>query len=172
MHMKSSHRSLAVLLVAAVAALTLAAAAVARPGHGEPGHMGPMAEKFMEHRLHRLGEYLELTDSQRAEAEALHDRLFADMRERHEAVAASFERLHQMVEAESPDATAIGELVIEMHREREAMQAQHEAYFAEFERLLTPEQAERLEVWKAAREMGGFGHHPRMRGFHGGPGDE
>lgn len=166
--MKKPSRSLAVLLLAGVAVLTLAAVLVARPRHAGPGAKGPLAERFVEHRFDRLAEYLALSEAQNAEAEALRDRWFGDARERHEAIAASFETIHEMVSAESPDATAIGELVIQMHREREAMKAAHEGYRSELVELLTPEQAEKLGAWEAARPCGGDSGPHRWRGGHHG----
>ncbi len=100
----------------------------------------------------------------------MREQWLGDIHERFEANAASFEKIHEMAAAENPDATAIGELVIEMHREREAMKAAHEGYRAELVKLLTPEQAEKLEAWEAARPHGeGFGPHRRHGGFHGAP---
>jgi Spy/CpxP family protein refolding chaperone len=128
--------------------------------------MGPMAERFVEHRLDRLAEYLELSDAQRVEAEALRERVFADVKERIATAGATFETIHEMAAAENPDATAIGELVIQMHRDREAMREAHDAFRAELVALLTPEQVERLEAWEAAHP---WGEH-RGPGFHHGPG--
>lgn len=165
---KKPNRSTAVLVLAGVAALFLATDLVAEPRRGHRGAMGPGPERFVEHRFERLAEYLELSEAQRAEAEALRERWFGDARERHEAMAASFETIHEMASAENPDATAIGELVIQMHREREAMKAAHEGYRAELVKLLTPEQAEKLEAWEAARPWGGDHGPHRRRGDHHG----
>lgn len=170
MRMPKLHRSAAVLLAVGVAALSSSTGAAAAAGHGGPHARGPMAERFLEHRFERLAEYLELTEAQRAEAEALRERWLGDMRERHEANATSFEQIHEMAAAENPDATAIGELVIEMHREHEAVRAAHESYRAELAKLLTPEQAEKLEAWEAARPWGkGFARHRRHGGRHAAP---
>lgn len=170
MSMQKPKRPITVLVLAGVAALSVAAILVAEPGHGRRGEMGPAAERFLEHRFERLAEYLELSEAQRAEAEALREQWFGDARERHEAMAASFEKVREMAAAENPDATAIGELVIQMHREREAMKAAHEGYRAELTKLLTPEQAEKLEAWEAARPWGeGSRPHRRHKGFHGAP---
>jgi Spy/CpxP family protein refolding chaperone len=154
------------VLLACLAVLTAGAALVAQPGPGHHGPMGPMAERFVEHRLDRLAEYLELSDAQRVEAEALRERVFADVKERIATAGATFETIHEMAAAENPDATAIGELVIQMHRDREAMREAHDAFRAELVALLTPEQVERLEAWEAAHP---WGEH-RGPGFHHGPG--
>lgn len=164
-------RTVLPLLLAGLAVLSAAAVLLAQPGprHDCPmaGSMaGPMAGRFLEERFDRLAAHLELSDAQRVEVEALHERLVADARERHERAAGAFEQIHEMAAAESPDATAIGELVIRMHRDREAMREAHDAYRAELVALLTPEQVERLEAWEASRPWGE--HHGR--GFHHGPG--
>jgi Spy/CpxP family protein refolding chaperone len=164
------------LLLAGLAGLATAAVLVAQPGPGRHCPMGaamggPMAERFLEHRLDRLAEYLELSDAQRVEAEALRDRFFADAQERIATAGTTFETIHEMAGAENPDATAIGELVIQMHRDREAMREAHDAFRAELVALLTPEQVERLEAWEAARpwgEHGGPGFHHGPDGHHGG----
>lgn len=173
MRIPKLRRSTAVLLVAGVTALALSTVAVAAAGHGGPHAKGPMAERVLEHRFERLAEYLELTEAQRAEAEALRERWLGDLRERHEANAASFETIHEMAAADNPDPTAIGELVIQMHREREAMRAAHESYHAELVKVLTPEQAEKLEAWEAARPWGkGFGPPRHRRDHHASPSPE
>ena len=167
--MKRSYRSTLILALVGIAVLSLAAVVVAKPGHGGAHAMCPMADRFVEHRFERLAEYLELTEAQRAEAEALHDRWLGDAREVHETTQASFAKIHEMAAAENPDATAIGELVIQMHRDHQAMRQAHEAWRAELVELLTPEQVEKLEAWEAARPEGmGFGRHGRHGGPHGG----
>jgi Spy/CpxP family protein refolding chaperone len=154
------------LLLAGLAVLAAGAVLVAQPGPGHHGPMGPMAERFVEHRFDRLADHLELSDAQRVEAEALRERLFADVKERIATAGTTFETIHEMAGAENPDATAIGELVIQMHRDREAMREAHDAFRAELVALLTPEQVERLEAWEAAHP---WGEH-RGPGFHHGPG--
>lgn len=170
MSMQKPNRALAVVLLAGAAALSLAVVAVAEPVHGHRGGKGAGHERFAEHRFERLADHLELTEAQRAEAEALREQWLGGIRERFEANAASFEKIHQMAAAENPDATAIGELVIQMHREHEAVKAAHEGYRAELVKLLTPEQVEKLEAWEAARPRGdGFGPHRRLGRSHGAP---
>jgi len=156
------------LLLAGLAVFSAAAVLLAQPGprHGCPMGDGPMTEEFFEQRFERLADHLELSEAQRVEAEALRERLFADVKERVAEAGATFETIHEMAAAENPDATAIGELVIQMHRDRAAMRAAHDAYRAELVALLTPEQVERLEAWEAARPWGDH----RGPGFHHGPG--
>ncbi|MGH9379938.1 MAG: Spy/CpxP family protein refolding chaperone [Thermoanaerobaculia bacterium] len=170
MSSRKPKRFITVLVLAGAAVFSLATVLAAEPGHGRRGAMGPMAERFAEHRFERLARYLELSEAQRAEAEALREQWLGDMHERFETTHASFEKIHEMAAAENPDATAIGELVIQMHREHEAMQAAHEGYRAELVKLLTPEQAEKLEAWEAASPLGeDFGPHRLRRGHHGAP---
>jgi len=164
------------LLLAGLAGLATAAVLVAQPGPGRHCPMGaamggPMTERFLEDRFERLADHLELSEAQRVEAEALRDRLFANAEERIAAAGATFETIHEMAAAADPDAAAIGELVIQMHRDRTAMREAHEAYRAELVALLTPEQVERLEAWEAARPWGehrGPGLHPGPGNHHGG----
>lgn len=170
--MKPTRRPLPWLL-AGLAVLATAAALLAQPGPGRHCPMGaamhgPMAERFLEHRFDRLADHLELSEAQRVETEALRERLLADIEERIGEARSGFETIHEMAAAEDPDPTAIGELVIRMHRDRQALREAHEAYRAELVGLLTPEQVERLEAWEAAHPWGEhrFGSH---RGPHHGP---
>ncbi|MEZ5333417.1 MAG: Spy/CpxP family protein refolding chaperone [Thermoanaerobaculia bacterium] len=165
--MTRPHRSTLALLLAGVAALSVAAAVAAQPGPGGPGPMGPFAERFVEERFDRLADYLELTESQRVEAEALRDRWLGDARQRIESAAGSFETIHEMALAENPDANAIGEMVIRMVRDREAAREAHDGYRAELLALLTPEQAQRFEAWEAARPWADHPGPGRHHGPHG-----
>lgn len=162
-------RTVLPLLLAGLAVLAGAAVLLAQPGpRGDCPMGGPLAGRFVEERFDRLADYLELSEAQRAEGEALRDRVFADARERIERAEAGFETIREMAAAEDPDPTAIGELVLRMHRDREAMREAHDAWRAELVALLTPEQVERFEAWEAARPWGDhrFGPH---RGPHHGP---
>jgi Spy/CpxP family protein refolding chaperone len=144
------------------------AAAVALAGHGDhpfAGH-GPLGEELANRHFERLAEFLELSESQREQLAALHDAHTQGLAERFERLRAELETVHEMAGSESPDPTAIGERVIAMHREHEALEAAREAFHQEVEALLTPEQVERFAAWRASRpwlddDSHGFrGRHP------------
>jgi len=137
-----------------------------RPAWGDHGrgHGGPGA-----HRLGRLARVLELTEAQLAEARALHE---AAREDRAPIVEESRElrtRLDGLLDAASPDPTAVGEVVIALRQNREEMRSVREATETAFEALLTAEQREKLATLEDAKEE--WGRRGRGRRGHrfGGP---
>jgi len=135
--------------------------------HGGPGAHGG-------HRLERLARVLDLTEAQVAEARALHEAARADLEPIFAASRELRTRLDGLLDAPSPDPAQVGETVIALRQNREAMRAVHEETKAGFEALLTAEQREKLATLEDAREergrrgKGRRGHRPGGR--HGGPG--
>jgi Spy/CpxP family protein refolding chaperone len=161
-------KKLALLAALAVGAGVAATAVVAAGHEHGPFHGGgPFREEMAERHFDRLAEFLELSDTQREQIEALHQEILGEVPARFAALRENFARVHEMAGAEAPDPMAIGELVIAMHREHESIEADRDRFHEEAAKLLTPEQAERFEAWQAARpwpgEDGGpMGHrHPR-----------
>ena len=136
---------------------------------GPGGHGGSGA-----HRLGRLARVLELTEAQVAEARALHEAARADLEPIFAASRELRTRLDGLLDAPSPDPAQVGEVVIALRQNREAMRAVREETKAGFEALLTAEQREKLATLEDAREergrrgKGRRGHRPG--GGHGGPG--
>lgn len=129
------------------------AAAVALAGHGHQpfaGH-GPVGEELADRHFDRLAEFLELSESQREQLAALHEEILGGVAERFAELREEFAAVHELAGADAPDPTAIGELVIAMHREHQSLAADRERFHEEAEKLLTPEQTERFEAWHAAR---------------------
>ncbi len=160
--MRRSKKSWMVLL--SVLAVAVGAAAMASESHRHrPFGHGPVGEEMAERHFDRLAEYLELSASQREELAALHERHVEAIEGRFEELRGQFEAVHEMAGVETPDATAIGERVIALHREHEALEAEREGFHREVESLLTPEQAERFAAWRAARghDEDGPGHGDR-----------
>jgi len=117
-------------------------------GHG--GHGGPGA-----HRLGRLARVLELTEAQVAEARALHEAARADLEPIFAASRELRTRLDGLLDAPSPDPAQVGEVVIALRQNREAMRAVREETKAGFEALLTAEQREKLATLEDAKEEWG-----------------
>lgn len=178
---------LAALLVATVPVLATASEgeSCASCEHKSAGHGGGECEscregghgrghghgEWMEHRLDKMSEHLELTESQRAQIEALMDARKDEMearreefRARHEAMEERMERIHEMADAPNPDATAIGNLVIEIHRERAAMKAHHDEMTEEIKAVLTDEQRVKFEAFQDIRHDMRDHHRGRGRG--------
>lgn len=145
------------MAAAVVAAMVGAGVATAQgpgghgPGHGGPGFgMGPMAG-------------LDLTDAQREQMKALHEKRRAALEPLREEARTTREAFERALEADSPDPTAVGEAALAMKAAREKMHAAHEATRAEVEKMLTDEQRAQL-AQRGGRHGGrGFGRH------HGGP---
>lgn len=119
-------------------------------GHGGPpgveGHRGHRAPS-----VERLARFLELTDEQIEAAKAIRKATAAQVEPVREAQKALHEELRSLLDADSPDATAIGEVAIELHQGREQIHALREQAKADFEALLTAEQLEKLEGLKDVR---------------------
>jgi Spy/CpxP family protein refolding chaperone len=136
---------------------------------GDKGFFGehPRMEYLHSERMERLAAFLELTDQQREEWKALHERRSGNAAAQREEMQALHERIRGLTESENPDATAVGELVIEAHRKMSAHRAEAEAVHAEVLSILTPEQQERFEAMQSLRgdrhERGPSRHHRSMR---------
>lgn len=109
----------------------------------------------------RLAEYLGLTAEQRSSIEALRN----EQRKQAEPLRAEGHEVHQalrtLMDQDSPDPTALGAAMIAVKQHDAKMKASHEAFLAKLKAQLNPEQKQKFEAMKAARELG-----PR----HGGPG--
>ena len=147
--------AIAAVLVMAAAAIPVLGQGWGGYGHGE--HHGRMMDRVMDR--------LELTEDQRAEAEAL-------MTERHDGMKADIDQMRkaQAALAEAIHAAVFDEMAI---REAAAVVAALESDLAvkrglanqEFRKILTPDQqAELDEMHKRMREFGGgrggYGHGP------------
>ena len=117
----------------------------------------------------RMAEYLNLTDQQQASAR----QLFQDLREQTQPLRqeqkALREQLRTALAAANPDPTAVGRLMIDIHAKREQMKAAREQMNKSFAALLTPEQRQKYDALKDARESFGHRRHGRF-GRHGGSG--
>jgi Spy/CpxP family protein refolding chaperone len=156
--MKLTRKGILGLAIAALVVMAAAAVPVLGQGWGHGPHHGEQHGRMME----RIMERLELTEEQRAEAEAL-------MTERHEAMSASFDRIQKAREklADTIHAADFDETAI---RDAAAVVATIEADLAverglanqAFRKILTPEQqAEFDEMHQTLRayrhEFGGRG---------------
>jgi len=161
--------------------LAIVAPAVAGPGgerwgghgRGEGRAFDPEAmEARMEARADRLAELLDLTDEQRAAAEALHASHRAQAEPLRDEMRQLGEELHGLLDAGSSDAEAVGAKVIRMHEVKAEMQASRQQLDEQFSALLTSEQQ---AAWAALKESrrgpeGRRGFHRGGRGGRGGPG--
>ena len=150
-------------MVVAVGLVGGAAVAQQPPEHRKGGGPGDHGD--------RMTEYLGLSAEQQASFRALRDEqhkqtepLRAEGRELHEA-------LRTLMDQDNPDPTALGTAMLAVKQHDAKMKASHEAFEAKLEAKLTPEQKQKFETFKAAREVrprrrgpGGFPGHPQVPG--------
>lgn len=109
--------------------------------------------------------YLDLTAEQKAAAEDLREQARAELEPLHEQVRTQWEQLRTMLDADNPDATAVGQRLIAIHQQRDEIRTRLESYGQRFAALLTPEQ---LAKWENFKEL----RHARRPGHDGPPGDD
>lgn len=156
----NDERSFSLVVAAvAVAALLAAVPLVAQPQgaagpapEGAPGHHafgrghhggghGFLAGRGFE----RLARFLELSDEQRAQAQAIHQATREQAQPIFEESRALRGELHALLDQPAPSATAVGEKVLALDANRDELRQLHESTRARFQALLTPEQLAKLE---------------------------
>ena len=151
-------------LVAIVLIALMPIVALAGPGSGPRGDRGgPGAGR---HFLPPPG-YLDLTEEQAEAAEAIRDNVREQLDAQRQQHHAARQQLRDLLASDSPDPVAVGQLVIEMHGQRDPLRSVLEAAEAEFEALLTDEQLEKWENFKELRQS----RRHRGPGRHGSRGD-
>jgi Spy/CpxP family protein refolding chaperone len=101
-----------------------------------------------------LAESLGLSDQQKAEWRALHEKQREEMKPVMEEGRALRKRLREAVEAASPDATAVGEATLALEAHRKKVRAEREAFRQKLEGVLDPAQKEKLKAFEAGRRTG------------------
>jgi Spy/CpxP family protein refolding chaperone len=139
----------ATLALLAVPALGLALDDQAATAQGPAAHFGM--------HLQHLSQKLNLTAEQQASAKQLAQDLHAKMAPLHQAQQALHTQLKAALAAPSPDAAAVGQLVIQMHQNRAQIKPVMEAFHQQFEALLNPDQLAQYKQMLAAHPF--FRHH-------------
>jgi Spy/CpxP family protein refolding chaperone len=152
-----------VLSVAAVAAI--ASAAPRSPADRRPAWRGDRVGA-------RLAGYLGLTDQQKAEWRALHERRREEMKPMMEEGRALRTKLREALNATSPDPKVVGEAALALEAHHKKVQAEREAFQQKLEAVLDPAQKEKLKAFEAARGWGmgrgmRMGREGRGYGFRG-----
>ena len=145
---------------AALAALPWVGVVQAQPPGPPPGREfgpgGPGGPGFGP----RLAEELGLSDDQKAQLEALRGKQRETLRPLMESARQAHEAFQTALDADPPDATAIGQAALVMKAAEKKLRAAHDAAFEEMKAILTPEQAAKLEQARAQHKgpgPGGFG---------------
>lgn len=144
------------LTLIAVAALAGWAQPPDSPSFG--GAEGDSFERWQEGRLVRMIEYLELSESQTIEWQAIVDRhteTAPDRGEMFKSVGAWREEFRVLAADDNPDLERLGQLALDIHRAHESIRGSREQFHTELQTVLTPEQADKLEALEAARDFSG-----------------
>ena len=156
-------------LTALTAFLLLTGIAVSQPAgfdSSDRGGFGPRDDRH-ERRLETMTEYLDLTEAQTYEWETLSASQRESRGASFDALRDGQEALQEILESGAPDATRVGEIVIDLHNQRRSIQAQREADLESLKQILTPDQVEKLDAMMAAKEFGRE-RGPRGRGHRSG----
>ena len=157
------------LTVAALAALSLGWISIAAAQPPEGGHMrrpggpgdknfGPLGPPPIE----RIAEQLSLTDEQKTQWKAIHEKEHAASEPLMKAAGAAKEAFDKALESENAEAAAVGQAAITMRNAHRKVEAAHKATLEAVKAILTPEQLARFEAMeKHTRHAGpgGFGSH-------------
>jgi len=147
-----------VAAISAVALLGAATAALPADAAGRRAMRGPHGPGS-----DRLATFLGLTDEQKATWEQMHQEFRESMRATFEQQRPNVEKLRAALDADQPDAAAVGRMVLAMHQQRKQMEKQHEAFQQRLRATLTPEQQVKFDAFQALRPArkgpghGGFG---------------
>lgn len=122
---------------------------------GEPGR--PRHRAF-EQRFEAIAEYLELSEEQAVQCQALFQQHRDEAQMRHQRAAELRQEFRELAAATNPDLEKLGGVALEMHRQMESLRGSKEQLVADVEALLTPEQVEKFEAFLAARDVVGPRH--------------
>jgi Spy/CpxP family protein refolding chaperone len=120
-------------------------------------------------RIERLVKFLDLSDAQRVQIEEAMAAQHESRQSLAETMRSRSRALQEMLESEQPNATAIGNNMIEAHALRKQMAADHEAHLDALRGLLAPEQVEKFDALMAAREFSRGREGGRQGRGHSGP---
>jgi Spy/CpxP family protein refolding chaperone len=107
-------------------------------------------------------EYLSLDEEQQEQWRALHAQHREDMKPLHEQGRILRQRVQESLEADEPE-ILVGEAAKAAHAHQKSVEASGVAFAAQLSSVLTPEQQEKFEAYKAARGSGRKGRQQRTR---------
>jgi Spy/CpxP family protein refolding chaperone len=95
--------------------------------------------------MEMIAEHLGLTDDQKAQWKAIHEKARESAEPLMKAAGAAKEAFDQALEGENPDAATVGQAAIAMRNAHRAVEAHHKATFEAVKAILTPEQLAQVE---------------------------
>ena len=129
-----------------------------------PGDERAREGRGQEGRLEKMTEYLELSDSQVTEWQAITEQHTEAMRARWEYVGVLRQEFGELADREDTDLAQLGQLALDLHREMKTARSSRGDHIQRLEEILTPDQAAKFEALKAARELSGDRGHRGPRG--------
>ncbi len=119
------------------------------PGFGPGGPGGPGGPP-----IEMIAERLGLSDEQKAEWKAIHEKAREAGQPLMKAAGASKEAFDKALEAENADAATVGQAAIAMKNARNQVEAHHKATMEAAKAILTPEQAAKFEQMQQRMRRG------------------
>lgn len=110
------------------------------PGFGPGGPGGPGGPP-----IEMIAERLGLSDDQKAQWKAIHEKAREEGQPLMKAAGAAKEAFDKALEAENADAAAVGQAAIAMKNARSLVEAHHKAAMDAAKAILTPEQSAKFE---------------------------
>ncbi len=120
------------------------------PGFGPPGHRGPGGPGVIDPR--RLADYLDLTDEQRAAARQLFEQQRDKVRPLFEQQRGLREQLETTLDDPAASDGALGQLVKQLHANKQAMRTARKELRAQLTTLLDPTQKAKLDRLESVME--------------------
>ncbi|MEO8359242.1 MAG: Spy/CpxP family protein refolding chaperone [Vicinamibacteria bacterium] len=170
--MKKHTLTVAALAVASFGWISIAAA---QPPEGGPrrqgGLGGPGGPPAMGMGMGMMAEHLGLSDEQKTQIKAIHEKERETIQPLMKAVGESQRAFDTALNAEAPDAAAVGQAALAMRDARRSVEASQKATMEQIRAILTPEQAAKFDEMQKHMRGGrsGFGPGPGGPEGQGGP---
>lgn len=117
------------------------------PGFGPRGHGGPSARMMAEH--------LGLSDEQKAQWKAIHEKAREAGEPLMKAAGAAKEAFDKALQSDAADAATVGQAAIAMRNAHQAVEAHHKTTMEAAKAILTPEQLAKVEEMESHRQRPG-----------------
>lgn len=158
------------LIMLGLCALVLGALPTwAQPDDADLFHAdGPCCRSSMlQHRLERVAEFLELDAGQSDSWRELVDHHLAAADRHRQRIAQLRTEFRELAVTDRPDLEQAGRVALDLHAEIESGHSARQQLIDELAAVLTPQQRERFETLRLARELAGPGHRRHARHLRG-----
>jgi len=104
-------------------------------------------------KFERMASYLELDEQQADQWLGVVEQHFTEASSHHDVLAELRRQFRQQAEMDEPDLYTLGRIALEIHTEMEASRVEREQMKSDLESILTPDQLDRFEALRTAREF-------------------